>query len=145
MISTCVIQNEACSCSVGRLIDTITCSKDSSENKSFPFQEIKSEFEKSKVEQLNLILQNKNFILIPARAFENISVNRVDFSSNSIMEIDKDAFKGSLCTNQLNMKNCKISERTIDLSFNLIEFVANDTFNGLSQLKSLKLGNNKIS
>jgi hypothetical protein len=154
----CLIQNELCSCPRNRIVWTLTCtaiSTAANTTTTFPYKEIKTELEKVRPIQFYLVLRNKNYVQLPAMAFENIGVFKLVLSANSIAEVDKDALRGSFGVIQLIIQDNVIKSvrflrnianvLKIDLSNNLIEIIENGTFLGLNRLEDLNLDFNKIS
>ncbi|XP_052563300.1 nyctalopin-like [Culex pipiens pallens] len=82
----------------------------------------------------------------------------LDLSNNVIVSLEEGVFKPLQTLERLSLENNQILEipydgnlqhlrslRHLDLAVNLIEFIANDSFNGLRELRSMQLGGNVLT
>jgi hypothetical protein len=155
--SQCIIQTEMCFCTPDHSmkIYRLTCDEKSQTRQPFPHQDIKNTLDYYPFLMGEMYMRNKNYETIPARAFANLTFNRLILNLNNIYEIDAHAFQASLTVNELDLSVNKIADLNFlkhtknlikaNFSTNEIRELRNDTFLGLGRLETLILSWNQIA
>nr|XP_029712914.1 leucine-rich repeat neuronal protein 3-like [Aedes albopictus] len=106
-----------------------------------------------------LKLCNNRIETIHASAFHDLrNLLELDFSNNAIISLDHGTLRHLYSLEWLSFQNNQVLEvpydhnlehlsrlQSLDLSVNLIEFIANDSFVNLRELRMLKLGGNVLT
>ena len=146
-LEDCSFDNEVCSCELSNANNIqLKCDKSNSNKTDFPslreFLNYGSTFNR-------INLQNKEYSRLFNFSFNGLRIRHFNLESNGIEIIDYNAFYEallfdlSLKSNRIKKFNINLTSlkylSVLDLSFNYLESIENNTFKGLGQLDELNL------